>query len=143
MLPIVVVIWGLFFFRLFDACTADPESANQEVDISSFKAPKATKKKNYELFPLERDPFLGIAYTPKKTKTNDNRIKEEIKWPNIQYLGLVADANASKKIFILNINGTQYLLPKGETVQEVTLLSGNEGKAFLRFKGQRKEFPKS
>lgn len=143
LLPMVLVIWGLFFFRLFDACSPDAPISKETSPVAKFNPPRSVPRESFELLPVERDPFMDREYRrPDISNISPGPKAEKAPWPNLQYLGTVSDGDSGKRIFILNINGTQQLMSKGETLEGVTLLSGNTEKVTLGFKGERKELSK-
>tara|TARA_R100001132_G_C3250041_1_gene77549 strand:- start:443 stop:961 length:519 start_codon:yes stop_codon:yes gene_type:complete len=144
-LPVVIGIWGLFFFRLFDACNPDAEIPKQQLLSGTFNPPTIQEKEHFELIPLERDPFLGTANSNRKINVSNgpNSFKnKDVIWPSIQYLGMVSDGNSKKKIFILSINGTQQLFSQGEKLEGLALVRGSQEKVTLRFEGKIQEFNK-
>lgn len=144
LLPAVLVIWGLFFFRLFDACSPDSFIENTPV-VTNFTPPKTNPKTTFDLLPIEKDPFLGaMAYKSQKSGVNSpNKNKNTaIPWPNISFLGIVSDIKSKKKVFILNINGKQELLHIGDKLDGLKLMNGNEDRVILQFNSSTQEFKK-
>ncbi|MAL60624.1 MAG: hypothetical protein CMC14_11305 [Flavobacteriaceae bacterium] len=142
-LPIVVAIWGFFFFQLFDACNPDEVTISLN-SMGTFKTPEIKQKESFELQPIEKDPFLGTAYV-KSNKRGSNPSaskKSDLPWPNIQYLGVVQNSNSKDKVFVVSINGQQQVIKKGETFNEITVLKGNDETLSLRFQGKTQVFKK-
>jgi hypothetical protein len=141
-LPIVIAIWGYFFFQLFDACSPDEVTLPQN-SMGTFKTPKIKQKESFELLPIENDPFLGTAYVKPKLKNSTPKTQNpETNWPNIQYLGLVQNTNSKDKVFVVTINGQQQVVKKGETINEITVLKGDDESLSLRFQGKTQVFQK-
>ncbi len=142
LLPLVVIIWGILIYKMVDAFSSDEAVVPQNA-MGNFKAPDIKPKEKYTLIAIESDPFLGTVYKKKqkRTGTTARKIKvKEIVWPQIQYMGLVADGGSNDKIFVVTINGQQQLLRAGETLENVKVLRGNAEKITLRFEGQTQEF---
>ena len=92
--------------------------------------------------PVEKDPFLGTAYrssVPENIEPS-KRVNNVIKWPNIEYLGLVSDNNSTSRVFIVKVNGQQILMRKGDVVEDVRVIRGNNSYLRLSYQGQIKEF---
>ncbi|KAA3624119.1 MAG: hypothetical protein DWP94_04320 [Flavobacterium sp.] len=141
LLPIVVVIYALVFFRVFDSCSSDSVN-NQKLSAPTFTPPKSNPKEKFDLLPVEKDPFLGTAYrssVPENIEPS-KRVNNVIKWPNIEYLGLVSDNNSTSRVFIVKVNGQQILMRKGDVVEDVRVIRGNNSYLRLSYQGQIKEF---
>lgn len=142
LLPIVIAIYGVLFYRIFDTLNPDPTPTELE-EIKSFTPAKIAPKEQFTLLPVESDPFLGTLYTKKNTKkSNGNSTAQaQAPWPSIEYLGLVAKNSSSAKVFILNVDGVQLPVSKGELIQGIKVVGGNEQSVRLRFEGVTKEIP--
>lgn len=144
LLPIVIVIWGFLIYKIVDAFSSE------SIDIAktqkaTFKPPKGIQKDTFSLFPIETDPFLGTVYAKSKpTSQNVNathRPKSEKQWPSIGYFGIVADKKSTSSVYIVSINGQQFLLKKGDTLQKLKIIKGSDENIFIRYEGETKEFP--
>lgn len=142
-LPVAVAVWGLFFFRLYRACNPGTEMPKGRTEPVRFTPPETERGESYRLVPMDRDPFLGKATTAKKnTGSTGASTKTDSPWPSIRYLGTVSGTGTKKTIFVVNINGRQHLLSRGQDIDGVRLVSGNDKKVTLRFGGTVKEFEK-
>ena len=140
----VIVIWGLLIYKIVDAFSSE------NIDITktqktNFKPPKGIQKDTFSLVPIETDPFLGTVYvkskqTPKNVNTT-SKPKIDQQWPSIGYFGIVADKKSTSSVYIVSINGQQFLLKKGDTLQKLKIIKGSEENIFIRYEGQTKEFP--
>lgn len=144
LLPAVIVVWGLLIYKIVDAFSSE-NIAVTRIQKTNFKPPKGIKKDTFSLLPIEVDPFLGTTYTKSKTASqNINAIhkpKIEKQWPSIGYFGIVTDKNSPISVYIVSINGQQYLLKKGDTLQKLRVIKGSEENIFIRYEGKTKEFP--
>lgn len=140
----VIVIWGFLIYKIVDAFSSE------NIDIAktkktSFKPPKKVQKDTFSLVPIETDPFLGTVYAKSKpTSQNINytrKPKDEKEWPSIGYFGIVADNRSSSSVYIVSINGQQFLVKKGDTLQKLKIIKGSEENISIRYEGQTKEFP--
>lgn len=139
LLAIVAVLWGILIFK-FASDLSDDSLPSQSFEISSFKAPKNTKKDTTPLLNIDRDPFLGTPYVSKSSSQKSTKVpvKKVINWPQIKYKGMVKGENNSS--FIVQINGQDKIFNRGEELDSIILIRGNASKATLRFKGISKEF---
>ncbi|WP_152611442.1 hypothetical protein [Psychroserpens damuponensis] len=111
--------------------------AQQDIAAKNFKVDTAIKK--FSISTVDRDPFLG-NYLKKETNSIINKKKKTLSWKPIEYLGIVKGDRNSQNIFIVSINGKQYLLRKGQTKDSLTLLFGTKKSLTLSYKNQQKRF---
>lgn len=144
LLPIVIVVWGLVIYKIVDAFSSESFDFDKEQNVD-FKPPKGIERDTFSLVPIDVDPFLGTVYAKSKTvshKVNSARKpKIEKQWPTIGYFGIVADKKSSSSIYIVDVNGQQYLLRKGDTIQKLQIIKGTTESVSIRYEGQTKEFP--
>ncbi|PHS65760.1 MAG: hypothetical protein COB12_06725 [Flavobacterium sp.] len=141
LLPIVIFIWGILIYKIVDAFSNDePPMATKTV--SNFIAPKVQQKETFALLTIESDPFLGTLYrSPKKQKGTSKRRKQEIIWPTIACQGIVSGKTAKSRVYILQVNGQQYLVKKGDTILQMKVLKSTKEAIKLKYKGQTKIVP--
>lgn len=142
LLPIVVLIWGYVGYVTYDAFSSDSSEIQQTSIASSYTKPIIEKKESFELIPMDSDPFLGTLYKKpnlKRTASRNKSSNKELKWPNIQFQGIVS--GRASAVYMISINGQQHLLSKGEEIQNVKLVKGSSESVSLQFEGQTKQFP--
>jgi hypothetical protein len=141
LLPLVIIIWGILIYKVVDLTSVE-ESEFSGKSKSTFIPPKPKIKDTFSLIKINTDPFLGTMYSKPKSKETSKRLskKSEIIWPKINYFGIVSDKNSEASIFIVQINGQQHLLSKGDKVEEIVILKGNGERIYLKYMGQVKEF---
>ncbi|TPN87679.1 hypothetical protein [Aquimarina algicola] len=142
LLPLVVFIWGAIIFQVLGAFSDDDPifNENTQIDVSEI----TTKEREvFTIEPLERDPFLGTLYQPKKKKSKSTkpRVQKQTAflWPNIQYKGLVS-GNNNNAIYLISINGVDQLMKVKQTIDQVTLIKGASSTIRLKYKGKTKNF---
>lgn len=140
LLPIVIVIYGLLFYRIFD--TLNPDEIQFSADKAySYSPAQFKEREQFDLLPIDNDPFLG---TPIKRKRAINTVKrnseKEVNWPSIEYHGLVSTSDLKQNVFIISINGNQFTVKKGESADGIRVISGNNKSIRLQFDGSNKEF---
>ena len=125
LLPAVVLIWGLVFYKIFSGINKTPEN--------TFKQPikkntNAANEKNdtIQLIANYRDPFLGAPAMKSKKITDVNQLMKNnpflvgiINWPDIKYGGIINNKNKNKTIVLMSINNRSYLVSKGDTLKEI------------------------
>lgn len=142
LLPVVILIWGYVGYVIFDAFSSDDSEIQKTPVTSNYTKLTIEKKESFELLPIDIDPFLGTLYKKPKTKRTasvNKPSKKEIKWPTIQFQGIVSGGASS--VYMVSINGQQYLLSMGDEIQNVKLIKGSSEAISLKFEGQTKQFP--
>ena len=91
----------------------------------------------FSVIKVDRDPFLGTI-TKKKTNVATKIKRKALVWQPLDYLGVVNNANNKSRVYIITINGKQSLLKRGQIKDSIKLLSGNEKRIVLSYKGQQK-----
>jgi type II secretory pathway component PulC len=141
LLPLVLIIWGLLFYQIISFFSNKKISIPQPNNYV-FKNPTFKKKKRFVLTPIKSDPFLGKLYGT-NTKLKHKRIsqnKSNIIWPTIKYQGIITVKNNNSQVFIVSINGKQYLVKKGDTIENIKVLKSDKSNVVLEYKGQKKAF---
>ncbi len=141
LLPLVVFIWGAILYQVLDAFSDDDPVITNTTDIK-FSEIKTVERQQFEIGAVERDPFLGTLYRPKKEVAKKPVIikKNPITWPSIRYKGLVSGQGGSKAIFLVEINGADQLLERNQSFSEIKLVKGSSVSILLRYKGESKQF---
>lgn len=139
LVAVVVLIWGLIGYKVLSTVNHESEKASLAV-VSEFKPVPIKKKDTFSIVADYRDPFLGTIKKPVvKTikKTSKPKIKKEaVPEINVLYTGHITDSNTKEKIFFVSINGQQQMMSINNTINEVTLISGNKSK--IKVKVQKK-----
>lgn len=134
--PCVVIIWGALIYKFVDTFDSESFELNNNVTKLSEK-PVIKKKDSFSLLEITRDPFLDITYKEEKinniSQKNSNQLNE-IEWPTVEYLGKVKDSKGSKTIYLLSINGKEFLFNNGETIEDFTLVNSKGESINLKYK---------
>lgn len=142
--PLVVIIWGIIIYKIVKVFEDKPVTF-RVTQMSEEERVTEISKDTFSLLPQEQDPFLGHTYKkPENSKPSKaaNSATGKVEWPEIVYLGLVSDTGKASTIHVVQINGKQFLLEKGNTADGVKLLlTGSNNVTFL-FRGSRKTFSK-
>ncbi|WP_299432259.1 hypothetical protein [uncultured Aquimarina sp.] len=142
LLPVVVFIWGAILFQVLDAFSGE-DPVDSDITAISFTTIKTKERDTFTIGEVDRDPFLGTMYRPKKVinKNPKPRVKKpEITWPTIRYKGLVSAQNNSSAIFLVEINGADQLMKINDSFSEAKLIKGSSSSIKLRYKGKTKQF---
>lgn len=135
----VLIVWGIVGYRIYSSLNPDvPEITNQDIAFT-FNPKKSVEVDTFSIQIMNRDPFLGTIKQKQNTTTNRNTTTSpQLQWPQLSYGGVIKKQNTTTQVFVVNINNNQYLLKKGQSVDEVTLLNGNSKEIVVRYKSYNK-----
>lgn len=135
LLPLVLLIWGILGYRLFSFFGNEEEPIENDltfqVQNTTNKAPDSVK-----IVVDYRDPFSGKlsnGNNSNKLKTSNLRKPKietvlnnmEENKPIIVYRGLVSDTKDKNKVFMFSVDNKTYLLEKGQTENDIKVISGD------------------
>ncbi len=126
-------IWGTIIYRVVNGISPDAPEISNAISVAEFKPKTIAKTESFTISDIDRDPFLGTLKTKKNTTPTKKTIsqKNTVNVPIITFSGIVQHDN--DRVFILTINGKQYLMRKGQSVNDVRLVSGNSKQVAMRF----------
>ena len=116
-----------------------PEVVQQGVTVA-FNPKTNTEIDTFSVQSFNRDPFLGTLSKP-KTKPRKH-YKSEMIWIPIQYHGIVSKQNKKDKVFVVSIEGQQYLIKIGQEIKGVKLIKGSSTNIYVSYKGVNKKIIK-
>ena len=147
--PGAILIWVIVIYRIIAAVGPSDSGETARISPKKFNTEKYTRD-TFELISNYRDPFLGsIAKKPvaqKKTKTKPKKQKkkpEKVEWPHISYEGIIRNEKSGEEVAVLRIDGMEYLMRKGDVVQNVKVKSFEDGNIDLVFGEEGNRFLKS
>ena len=142
LLVLVLLLWGAIFFRVFSGLGADTDHVPVPKAMVS-TMPTMERTDDDTLLLNYRDPFLSEVQDEPAIEVNtlaaDDEYVEEIQyvdWSQVQYLGSVNNSGSGKAIALVRINGREYMLTSGETVDGFTLVSQRGNAATMSHQGQ-------
>lgn len=138
----VLGIWGTVAYQFFSGISPKTSQVVEAPSASTFKPQTQKPIDTFSVTEVARDPFLGTL-KQKRVSTNKLRSKKRdtINQPHIVYKGLVKRQETNQQVFVIDIDNTQYLLKKGQTVKSVTLLKGDSEKISVRFNNMNMTIP--
>lgn len=130
----VAGIWGTIIYKIISGVNPDLPELTTNQNVAEFNPKPIAQNESFAISDVERDPFLGTLQ--KKNKPQLKRVKNSVtkpiaNAPTINYSGIVKNGN--DQVFILTINGKQYLMHKGQTLNDVKLVSGTSKQVVVRF----------
>ncbi|ULC57931.1 hypothetical protein MBM09_08355 [Flaviramulus sp. BrNp1-15] len=144
LLAAVLGIWGVVGYKIISTINPpEPEIVTQNFDMA-FSPNINTQVDTFSIQKVNRDPFLGTflgSNKKKSTQKTSNKSKEN--WVPVIYHGSISKQNTKNKVFIVSINGQQYPMKMGQSINEVKLIKGNSDNILVSYKGERKTIAKT
>ncbi len=140
LLPAVILIWGLLGYRVYSGLQPST-TTNEELTVATFKPQELKETEPFTISTDYRDPFLGTYNKKSVIKKTSKRVEKiaKVPFPMIVYKGMMS-SQSKKSVFIITVNGQQFLYKNRTTHNEVKLLKGNVKEVTLQYKGQRQKF---
>lgn len=139
LLVTVLAIWGIIGFKIVSTLNPDVPKASLYNEQVAFNPEIKSEVDTFSVQIVNRDPFLGTLMVKKpKVKTKSIKPKEPLVWVPVIYQGNVNKQASKNKVFVVSINGVQHLMKKGQTIEGITLIKGNNTEIVVSYKGARK-----
>lgn len=144
LLVIVLGVWGTIAYKIIVGLKSDEVTTNAPLATVLFSPKTIIEVDTFSISKYMRDPFLG-RYPKKKqqkaTRSNKKQQKATTDFPRVIYKGKITKQQSSESIYILEINGKQYLLREGKQAEDIKLLKGAKQHIMILYKGHRKNIP--
>nr|WP_319570067.1 hypothetical protein [uncultured Draconibacterium sp.] len=140
MLPIVLAIWSVIFFKVFWGNQGKEIDSNQLPESSQLRLKDTIVTNSYELDLSYNDPFLGKTLAKKTTEnsspqSSDNTLEETMILPNITYNGYVK--NEKSVSAYLNIDGEIFIAEQNKKYADVKILKILPDSVLVHFKNKQ------
>ncbi len=151
LLPIVILVWGFVFYQLYGYFFSKPDYTKTEektiINIDEIK------KDTFSIVADYRDPFLsnnmvqtGINLVVNKTngssKTKKNTSLTVLKWPLIQFKGMIKNNNSEKRVAIVIVDGKEQIVKEGTTLNELKVIKIEKETITVSFQKEQKTISK-
>lgn len=141
LLPLVLLVWGLVAYRFWDI--SSEKSVGAPKKTNSLQKPLEQAKEKPRLLLNYSDPFLNVRKKKKQqnlASAAPSLTPKQLLWPSVQYKGMIQ--NKRKQIALLNINGKEYMLQKGEAQLGLRCLDIQKDKIVLLFGKEKRVLEK-
>lgn len=127
LIVLVIAVWGLVFFRLFNSWTDDgyERSVSQNFvketyNDYSFEDTTRLNLNYRDPFRISARPFKAVMSVPAGTKPG-RPVQSSPSWAVITYSGYIKNP-AGKTLALVNVNGKNTLLAEGQKVDNIKLV---------------------
>ncbi len=145
LLVVVVLIWGIIFYRIFSTVGASDNNTNS---LNNHAKSEVDKNAN-DTFNIDgnyRDPFLGnmqvdkpvILSTAPKQVVKEEKVVQKLAWPSIEYGGMIKNQKSNKQLVLVQINGQNNLMKTGDIVAGVQLMKIYKDSLEVSFQKEKK-----
>jgi len=147
LLVIVIIIWGVIFYRLFFLRT---KSERVIINLTEQKPHMKITSEPYELIADYRDPFFEqrvVKHVPPILIANHSiephlPLKGQVEILPLKFVGLIQNPSTKKQITLINFEGKDFMMGKGDTKNGVTLLEISADSIKVKYQGTTKIFYK-
>jgi len=142
LLAIVCLIWIGIAVEIVNAFSDNDESVAAVNTPILNKKIESIDKEVFSVQTVNRDPFLGTLQKKRIVKKPQKKItkpKKTIRWPRIDYKGIITD-KSSKAVFLIEVNGVVQLMKKGIAQSDLILIRGDKSSVTLLYEKERKDF---
>lgn len=154
LLVLVLIIWGLVFYRVFSKSGADSFGKTKSNRIISVD--ESMKSDSFSIVNNYPDPFKitfssmrgnngkgeGDAIQTNGVNNYQQQNIEQVIWPEVIYKGEILNEKTKQTTVIISVNGVSYLTPIGKMVGIVEIISLATDSIQLRYNKSTRYFKK-
>jgi hypothetical protein len=153
LLPLVLLIWGIIFYKIFTHGKDDNEGFVESNIRKTNK--KDASVDSFVILANYRDPFLDRSYRPalrtadmqnnmnNRTGLNMKPQPVNIIFPDLQYYGLIANPKNKQKVGLIKMNNKDFILKEGESADDVKVLRLFNDSVMLTYMNNKKTIKKN
>ena len=135
LIGITLVVWGTIGYKFINGLNPEPSKQAEQFNTEVFRPSAISKTEKFSIKNVKRDPFLGTFAGSKIKVPKTSKVKKTTQQPEkkviITYGGLIKKQNSNNLVFVINIDSKQYLLKKGQTVENIKLIKGNSAEIVI------------
>jgi hypothetical protein len=144
LIPGTLIVWGLIIFKIINNMHSDENPVSQHTLVET--AVTENVSDTFSIHPTYRDPFLGkpvqrddLSEGPSKSSIPATPvIKTPTVWPAVVYGGIIKNQKLNKEMILLQINGQDFMMKSGETVNGVQLFKVFHDSIEVHFSKEKK-----
>lgn len=157
LLTFVVLLWGAILFKVYKSYFPSEEEVEMAFDEPMNIHEIGENREVYELEPVYNDPFLknsAFRYSATTTggqaneKKNEKKLpppkprdfKKKINWPQVEYLGRIANKSTETGKGVISINDQENLVEEGEEINNIQVTALYKDSVQLIFKEEKRTF---
>jgi hypothetical protein len=155
LLPAVMLIWGLIFYKIFTRVNTKKEAVNSSQNVISQDTSRIVRD-TFMIYADYEDIFLKEIPQNNRSKKESNKKKEDkrnfqrrrrivanrTRWPEIHYKGLIKRRQDNGCIVLIEINNKKCLFHKGDTIHHIYLKRFTKDSVRVIYKNEERSIPK-
>jgi type II secretory pathway component PulC len=144
LIPGTLIVWGLIIFKIINNMHSEEGPASQHLLAASATVENVSD--TFSIHPDYRDPFLGKII--QRTDLSDRPakinvpvipvVKAPTPWPTIVYGGIIKNQKLNKEMILLQINGQDFMVKSGETINGIQLFKVFHDSIEVHFSKEKK-----
>jgi len=147
LVPGVFIIWALIAYKIF--FYGNKAKIDSGIDFgNSMLNDSVPIRDTFFLFTNYRDPFKPAQVNHrKKSEGRKNTLKpvqrkiiKEVKWPVIQYYGLVRNTDDGNKLALISIADSSLIVKENYEASNIKILGITQDSVLIRFYKEKKYF---
>jgi hypothetical protein len=142
LLPLALIVWGTLFWKIFFSAGNDPVivyKPTQQVKKNIEKKDSVRRQLSYNY----ADPFLkNQLVTPKveAKKTEKRSLNRVVRWPMVEFKGIVKSRRKKKTMGILQISNKKYLVRELELKDNILVFAITPDSIGLEYQNDKRYF---
>ena len=146
LIGLLILIWGILIFKYVSPYFKSPKNQLAIEVIAPSEKYNLFTRDTFQLKAIKRDPFLG-TYKVKKEKTKSIqptrktiKVKKNIVWPKISYLGYVKSNTNKSKLGLVRINNKLHKVRKSQTIDQIQVVKILKDSIAMKLNGSLEYF---
>lgn len=147
LLPLVLLIWGIIFYRVFSAIAPAEPMPVESFQIGSVLQ-GAGSSDTFSIKNDYRDPFLAkpvsvsLPAAAKKILKKESIPAPPVVWPVIIYKGMIRNHQTGKQVYLVSVGGQESMMKPGDVLAEAELSRAFRDSIEMVYKKEIKIFKK-
>lgn len=150
LLPLVIAIWGIIFYKIFYYANPDNEEAISSTKKKSVLTTRQEMKDTFSIVADYRDPFHGnmISRDEKPKQMQPSKPVQlkipltPIDWSFISYSGVVKNKKTNNQLALVKMNGKEHLVRAKDTISGVVIQKIYKDSIEVMFQKEKKVIKK-
>jgi len=151
--PLVLLIWGLIFYKIFTHFGDDQNKTMVNPDQTNTNK-KQLPRDTFTIIANYRDPFLGRNNQPALHSSQDHILNNQTGLsrkptpapeiiPEIKYCGIIANPKNKRKVGLLRMNNKELLVKEGDSYNELKIIRLFNDSVKIMYNKTKKTFKKN
>lgn len=146
LIPATLIVWGFIILKIINNMHSEENVVTQHAVIATAAIENVSD--TFSIHPVYRDPFLGKLIQRVESSSSDAPVKTKAPaipvlklptpWPAIVFGGIIKNKKLNKEMVLLQVNGQDFMLKSGETVNGIQLFKIFQDSIEVHFSKEKK-----